>query len=71
MNVINKSILTLTNDEKALLNKAAALLIAIERKDPSGDLANPIFSRRDIYCFGDLAAIIYDTVASIEEEEEE
>ncbi len=70
MKIINKPILSLTNEEKALLLKAIELFEEIEKKDINGDLADFILNYREIGNFNDLAILIDEIVVSAEEAEE-
>ena len=70
MKIINKPILSLTNEEKALLLKAVELFEEIEKKDINGDLADFILNYREIGNFNDLAILIDEIVVSAEEAEE-
>ena len=69
MKIINKPILSLTNEEKALLLKAVELFEEIEKKDINGDLADFILNYREIGNFNDLAILIDEIVISAEENE--
>lgn len=70
MKIINKPILSLTNEEKALLLKAIELFEEIEKKDINGDFADFILNYREIGNFNDLAILIDEIVVSAEEAEE-
>ena len=67
MKIINKPVLSLTDEEKALLLKVIELFEEIEKKDANGDLANFILNYREIGNFNDLAILIDEIVVSAEE----
>lgn len=70
MKIINKPVLSLTDEEKALLLKVIELFEEIEKKDINGDLADFILNYREIGNFNDLAILIDEIVVSTEEENE-
>ena len=59
MKIINKPALMLTEEEKTLLNKAAALMSAIEKNDIHGDLAESIIGYDSVGSFDELADLLY------------
>ena len=69
MKIINKPVLNLTDEEKALLLKAIELFETIEKEDTNGDLADSILNYREIGNFNDLAILIDEIVVSAEENE--
>ena len=68
MKIINKPSLMLTEEEKALLNKVAALMGAIEKYDTHGDLADSIIGYVNIGNFDELADLLYRIADSAENE---
>lgn len=70
MKIINKPVLSLTDEEKALLLKVIELFEEIEKKDINGDFADFILNYREISNFNDLAILIDEIVISAEEENE-
>lgn len=67
MKIINKPVLDLTDEEKALLLKVVELFEAIEKEDTNGDLADSLLSYREIGNFNDLASLIDKIFVSAEE----
>lgn len=69
MKIINKPVLNLTDEEKALLLKVIELFETIEKEDTNGDLADFMLNYREIGNFNDLAILIDEIVVSAEENE--
>lgn len=67
MKIINKPVLVLTEEEKILLNKVAALMSAIEKDDTYGDLTDDIFGD-GVGNFDELANLLYKIADSTENE---
>lgn len=68
MKIINKPALMLTEEEKTLLNKVAALMGAIEKNDIHRDLADSIIGYENIGNFDELADLLYRIADSAENE---
>lgn len=68
MKIINKPALMLTEEEKVLLNKVAALMATIEKNDIYGDLAESIIDYENIGNFDELANLLYRIADSAENE---
>ena len=68
MKIINKPSLMLTEEEKVLLNKVAALMGEIEKYDTHGDLADSIISYRTVGDFDELADLLYRIADAAENE---
>lgn len=69
MKIINKPVLNLTDEEKALLLKVIELFETIEKEDTNGDLADSMLNYREIGNFSDLAILIDEIVVSAEKNE--
>ena len=68
MKVITKIALTLTEEEKILLNSAAALLGRIARADNNQNLADFLLAYCEIDCFDELSDLLYKIADSAENE---
>ena len=68
MKIINKPVLNLTDEEKALLLKVIELFETIEKEDTNGDLADSMLNYREIGNFNDLAILIDEIVIATENE---
>ena len=68
MKVITKVALTLTEEEKIILNTAATLLGRIARADKDQNLADFLLGDREIDCFDELSDLLYRITDSAENE---
>ena len=68
MKVITKVALTLTEEEKIILNTAATLLGRIARADKDQNLADLLLGYREIKDFDELSNLIYIIADSAENE---
>ena len=68
MKVITKVALALTEEEKIILNTAAALLGRIARTDKDQNLADFLLGDCDIGCFDELSDLLYRIADSAENE---
>lgn len=68
MKVITKVALTLTEEEKIVLNTAAALLERIARADTNQDIADFLLGYREIGDFNELSDLLYRITDSAENE---
>lgn len=68
MKIINKPVLNLTDEEKALLLKVIELFETIEKADTNGDLADSMLNYREIGNFNDLAILIDEMLVAVENE---
>lgn len=68
MKVITKVALALTEEEKIVLNTAAALLGRIARADNNQNIADFLLGYCEIGCFDELSDLIYRIADSAENE---
>lgn len=68
MKVITKSFLSLTEEERMILNTAAALLGRIAKADINQDIADLLLGYCEIGCFDELSDLIYKIANSAENE---
>ena len=68
MKIITKIAITLTEEEKILLNSATALFGRIARADNNQNLADFLLGDCEIDCFDELSDLIYKIADAAENE---